>query len=57
MQALPAKGLQVLAGILHAHLLGRAVTLRHIRDGKELPPILAGDNAFLSEVNFYKKSI
>ncbi|KAA0192044.1 hypothetical protein HAZT_HAZT001912 [Hyalella azteca] len=40
-QALPAGGLQVLAGILHAHLLGRAVTLRHIRDGKELPPILA----------------
>ncbi|XP_068222682.1 MOXD1 homolog 1-like [Palaemon carinicauda] len=37
---LPESGLQVFAGILHAHLLGRNMTLRHIRDKKEQPIII-----------------
>ncbi|XP_068226831.1 DBH-like monooxygenase protein 1 isoform X1 [Palaemon carinicauda] len=38
-QTLPANGINVFAGFLHAHLLGRNMTLRHIRDRKELPVI------------------
>ncbi|XP_066941219.1 MOXD1 homolog 1-like [Macrobrachium rosenbergii] len=37
---LPENGINVFAGILHAHLLGRNMTLRHIRDNKELPIII-----------------
>ncbi|XP_064084122.1 DBH-like monooxygenase protein 1 homolog [Macrobrachium nipponense] len=39
-QNLPEKGVNVFAGILHAHLLGRNMTLRHIRDHKELPMVI-----------------
>lgn len=30
-------------GLLHSHLLGVAVKLRHIRDGKELPTLFEGE--------------
>jgi len=41
---LPAEGVLLTTGLLHAHLLGQAITLRHIRDGQELEPILRDDN-------------
>ncbi|XP_047468421.1 uncharacterized protein LOC125024667 [Penaeus chinensis] len=34
---LPEGGIKIFQGVLHAHLLGREITVRHIRDGKELP--------------------
>lgn len=42
-QGLPPDGIKIISVLLHAHLTGRRITLRHIRDGKELPPI-AQDN-------------
>ncbi|XP_068222671.1 MOXD1 homolog 1-like [Palaemon carinicauda] len=36
----PETGINVFAGILHSHLLGRNITLRHVRDNKELPVVL-----------------
>nr|XP_045616431.1 uncharacterized protein LOC123769364 [Procambarus clarkii] len=40
LQELPAGGVQVFQGLLHAHLLGRSLSLRHIREAQELPPLL-----------------
>ena len=34
----------MIAGVLHEHLLGRAAQLRIIRDGKELEPLLVGED-------------
>ncbi|CAB3380899.1 Hypothetical predicted protein [Cloeon dipterum] len=39
-QMLPDTGIKVVSVVLHAHLAGRAMTLRHIRNGKELAPIV-----------------
>ncbi|ROT77266.1 putative MOXD1-like 1 [Penaeus vannamei] len=41
---LPAEGVRVFQGVLHAHLLGREIHLRHLRDGQELPPVFADNN-------------
>ncbi|XP_055341552.1 DBH-like monooxygenase protein 1 homolog [Paramacrobiotus metropolitanus] len=35
----PADGINIFQSFLHAHTHGRKIILRHIRDGKELPPI------------------
>ena len=40
LQALPQEGIQMISGILHSHLFGQKIRLRHIRNGKELPTIL-----------------
>ncbi|CAL8068120.1 unnamed protein product [Orchesella dallaii] len=40
----PAEGITVFASVLHTHLTGRGVRLRHFREGKELPWIIADDN-------------
>ncbi|XP_063889884.1 DBH-like monooxygenase protein 1 [Scylla paramamosain] len=37
--AFPSEGIKVFQLFLHAHLLGRGLTVRHIRDGRELPVI------------------
>ncbi|KAK7081201.1 DBH-like monooxygenase protein 1 [Halocaridina rubra] len=37
--AIPPSGINVFSALLHAHLLGSSLKLRHIRDGKELPPV------------------
>ena len=37
--ALPAEGVTVIGNFLHAHTVGTAMTLRHIRNGVELEPI------------------
>lgn len=42
LQHLPAEGITLFQGLLHAHLLGTAINLRHGRDGKELPPVMQG---------------
>ncbi|XP_050714984.1 uncharacterized protein LOC126997815 [Eriocheir sinensis] len=39
-QELPEKGVKVFEGILHSHLMGTSMVLRHIRDGQELPVIM-----------------
>ncbi|CAL8072003.1 unnamed protein product [Orchesella dallaii] len=39
----PKDGIKIISVLLHAHLTGRKIILRHIRNGKELPPI-AQDN-------------
>ncbi len=39
-EALPESGINILNGVLHAHLAAKKIRLRHIRDGKELPSIL-----------------
>eukprot|EP01084_Bolivina_argentea_P203172 347041_1 len=36
---IPESGVKVFANMHHQHLLGRAGIIRHIRNGKELPPI------------------
>ncbi|XP_064084237.1 DBH-like monooxygenase protein 1 [Macrobrachium nipponense] len=36
---IPWSGIKIFAGFLHAHLLGRNMTVRHIRSRKELPVI------------------
>ncbi|XP_069977634.1 DBH-like monooxygenase protein 1 [Penaeus vannamei] len=43
-QALPAEGVKVFRGLLHAHLLGRDITLRQIRQGRELPVVFKDMN-------------
>lgn len=41
---LPESGINVIVGMLHTHLLGSGITLRQIRDGKEMPTVLKDDN-------------
>ncbi|XP_050715576.1 uncharacterized protein LOC126998176 [Eriocheir sinensis] len=43
-QHLPAEGITLFQGLLHAHLLGTAISLRHGRDGEELPPVMEDMN-------------
>ncbi|KAL9918508.1 MOXD1 homolog 1 [Glossina fuscipes fuscipes] len=40
----PETGIKIISGILHSHRAGRKMTLRHVRDGKELPRIIEDDN-------------
>ncbi|XP_076032752.1 MOXD1 homolog 2-like [Oratosquilla oratoria] len=42
--ALPSSGINVFAAILHTHLLGRKVRVRHIRGDRELEPIAQDNN-------------
>ncbi|XP_012543741.1 MOXD1 homolog 1 [Monomorium pharaonis] len=42
---LPENGINVVSVVLHSHLAGRRLTLKHIRRGKELPRIVQ-DNHF-----------
>ncbi|KAK8380027.1 hypothetical protein O3P69_016584 [Scylla paramamosain] len=39
-QNLPAEGVKIFQGLLHSHLLGDNLILRHGRNGQELPPIM-----------------
>lgn len=39
LQSLPEKGLIVFASQVHTHLTGAEVITKHIRNGKELPPL------------------
>lgn len=39
------QGIKVLGTMLHSHLLGRAIRVRHFRKGVELP-VLSEDNAY-----------
>ncbi|XP_047476487.1 DBH-like monooxygenase protein 1 [Penaeus chinensis] len=43
-QALPPEGVKVFRGLLHAHLLGTDITLRQIREGRELPVVFKDMN-------------
>ena len=43
-QGLSPGGVKVLSGVLHSHLAGRKMRLRHLRDGRELPPILSDES-------------
>lgn len=45
LQMLPEEGVNVVSVVLHSHLAGRKMALKHIRDGVELPRI-AEDNHF-----------
>ena len=37
--AIPEEGIKVFGSFLHQHTIGKALNMRHIRDGKELAPI------------------
>ena len=41
---MPPDGIQILNGVLHSHLAGRQMRLRHIRKGQEMPVILQDNN-------------
>ena len=43
-QGLSPGGVKVLSGVLHSHLAGRKMRLRHLRGGRELPPILSDES-------------
>merc|ERR1712000_466219 len=51
---LPKEGINIFSGFLHSHLFGTGLTVRHIRDGKELPPILQDLNY---DFNFQQERI
>ena len=36
---IPEEGITIFGSLLHQHTIGKALRYRHIRDGKELPPI------------------
>jgi hypothetical protein len=40
----PKEGIHVVSVMLHSHLAGRKLKLRHIRAGKELPPLAQDDH-------------
>ncbi|KAK4316862.1 hypothetical protein Pmani_012019 [Petrolisthes manimaculis] len=40
----PQGGLHIFQGLLHSHLLGTSLSLRQVREGVELPPILQDNN-------------
>lgn len=44
-QELPKDGVKIFQGVLHSHLLGTSIVLRHIRNGHELPIIMKGESA------------
>lgn len=41
----PEDGVKVFQALLHSHLLGTSIVVRHIRDGVELPVIVQGKYA------------
>ncbi|XP_023703480.2 MOXD1 homolog 2 [Cryptotermes secundus] len=43
-QTVPHRGIKVFAVILHTHLIGHKVRLRHLRRGEELPFVSVDDN-------------
>jgi len=43
-QSLDGEGIFILNGVLHSHLAGREMRLRHLRGGRELPLILEDNN-------------
>lgn len=43
-QMFPEDGIKIISGTLHSHRAGRKMTLRHVRNGKELPRIIEDDN-------------
>ncbi|XP_018333725.1 MOXD1 homolog 1 [Agrilus planipennis] len=43
-EVMPKAGINVVSVLLHSHLAGRKLKLRHIRGGKELPPIVQDDH-------------
>ncbi|XP_064118161.1 DBH-like monooxygenase protein 1 isoform X2 [Macrobrachium nipponense] len=43
-QSFPKDGIRIFQGLLHAHLLGRAIAVRHIRNGVELPTVFKDMN-------------
>jgi hypothetical protein len=51
---LPASGIKIISGVLHSHLAGRRMRLRHIRRGIELP-IIVEDNHY--DFNFQASRI
>ncbi|BFG03078.1 MOXD1 homolog 1 [Drosophila madeirensis] len=40
----PQNGIKIISGTIHSHQAGRKMSLRHIRDGKELSRIIEDDN-------------
>lgn len=40
----PKDGIKIISGTLHSHRAGRKMTLRHVRNGIELPRIIEDDN-------------
>lgn len=47
-KVLPPEGIKVIQVLQHAHLLGKALTLRHIRGHRELPIIAQGQHVLVS---------
>lgn len=43
-KGLDSDGIHIINGVLHSHLAGRQIRLRHVRDGLELPTILQDNN-------------
>ncbi|XP_047477058.1 DBH-like monooxygenase protein 1 [Penaeus chinensis] len=43
-QSVPAEGIHVFQGLLHTHLLGNDITVRQIRNGRELPVVFQDMN-------------
>ena len=43
-QGLPESGIKIISGVLHSHLAGRKMRLRHVRNGIELPAIMEDNN-------------
>ncbi|EDW94958.1 uncharacterized protein Dyak_GE19798 [Drosophila yakuba] len=40
----PKNGIKIISGTLHSHQAGRTISLRHVRSGKELNPIIVDDS-------------
>lgn len=47
LQTIPKTGINVVSVLMHSHLAAKKLKLRHIRGGKELPP--------LAEVSFFNR--
>ncbi|EDV25403.1 uncharacterized protein TRIADDRAFT_55464 [Trichoplax adhaerens] len=56
---LPAAGINVLGGMLHTHLAGRTLTVKHYRDGKELANLAHNPHYDFNyqDLMFYKQEI
>jgi hypothetical protein len=44
MQTLPQTGIKLVSVVLHSHLAGKKIRVRHIREGRELPRIAEDNN-------------
>lgn len=40
----PQTGIKLVSVVLHSHLAGKKLRLRHIREGRELPPVAEDGN-------------